>query len=211
MPATASSSTWIWSRCRRHSIAWWPVNRPVSAIDRPASFPADRIRPIARSASTWPRRSPSIIRFCHDSPARWNSKRGRAGLLDTALLQGLGDNLGAARGSRAQEIGRIVHTDCELPPVSHHQAGADAGGGFDGGGVDTAVHHAPWRVVIWPEVDVPDHAGSACESTTGLAGNQSAGGLSAEIVVGARAGLGIGRVVHGIGVAEDDYFSGLLT
>ncbi len=63
-------------------------------------------------------------------------------LLDTALLQGLGDNLGAARGSGAQEIGRIVHTHRELPPVSHRQAGADAGGGFDGGGVDTAVHHA---------------------------------------------------------------------
>ena len=64
-------------------------------------------------------------------------------LLDTALLQRLGDNLGAARGSRAQEIGRIVHTDRELPPVPHRQAGAEAGGGFDGGGVDAAVHHPP--------------------------------------------------------------------
>ncbi len=36
------------------------MNRPVSAIDRSASFPADRIRPMARSASTPPRRSPSI-------------------------------------------------------------------------------------------------------------------------------------------------------
>ena len=36
------------------------MNRPASAIDRSASFPAVRIRPIARSASTPPRRSPSI-------------------------------------------------------------------------------------------------------------------------------------------------------
>ena len=36
------------------------MNRPASAIDRSASFPAVRIRPIARSASTAPRRSPSI-------------------------------------------------------------------------------------------------------------------------------------------------------
>ncbi len=48
------------SRCRRHNSAWWAVNRPVSAIDRSVSFPAARIRPRARSASTPPRRSPSI-------------------------------------------------------------------------------------------------------------------------------------------------------
>ena len=36
------------------------MNRPASAIERSASLPAVRIRPIARSASTWPRRSPSI-------------------------------------------------------------------------------------------------------------------------------------------------------
>ncbi len=34
------------------------MNRPVSAIDRSASFPADRIRPMA--ASTPPRRSPPV-------------------------------------------------------------------------------------------------------------------------------------------------------
>jgi len=48
------------SWCRRHSSAWCSVNRPVSPIDRSASFPAARIRPLARSASTAPRRSPSI-------------------------------------------------------------------------------------------------------------------------------------------------------
>ena len=36
------------------------MNLPASAWDRSASFPAVRIRPIARSASTRPRRSPSI-------------------------------------------------------------------------------------------------------------------------------------------------------
>ena len=48
------------SRCSRHSIAWCSVNRPCSAIDRSASFPAVRARPWARSAITAPRRSPSI-------------------------------------------------------------------------------------------------------------------------------------------------------
>jgi len=48
------------SLCTRHSSAWCSVNRPVSAIDRSASFPASRIRPLARSASTALRRSPSI-------------------------------------------------------------------------------------------------------------------------------------------------------
>ena len=127
-------------------------------------------------------------------------------MLDTALLQGLGDHLGTAGGSRAQEIGRIVHTHRELPPVSYRQAGADAGGGFDGGRIDTAVHHAPWGVVIWPEVDVPDHAGSVgrIDNEAGP-GNEPAGGLGAAAVVGARATLGTGRIVHGIVVAEDDY------
>ena len=36
------------------------MNRPASAIDRPAIFCLDRSRPWARSASTAPRRSPSI-------------------------------------------------------------------------------------------------------------------------------------------------------
>ena len=39
-------------------MAWWFPNRPSSAIDRSAIF--DRILPMARSASTAPRRSPSI-------------------------------------------------------------------------------------------------------------------------------------------------------
>ena len=41
-------------------MAWWSVNRAVSAIDRSACLPADRSDPLAMSASTWPRRSPSI-------------------------------------------------------------------------------------------------------------------------------------------------------
>ena len=59
-PATAVLNRAIRSRCSRHSTAWWSVNRPASAWDRSASLPAVRIRPIARSASTRPRRSPSI-------------------------------------------------------------------------------------------------------------------------------------------------------
>ena len=48
------------SRISRHISAWCSVNRPSSAIDRSASFPAARARPLARSAITLPRRSPSI-------------------------------------------------------------------------------------------------------------------------------------------------------
>jgi hypothetical protein len=60
-------------------------------------------------------------------------------LLSSALLQGLGDDLCPAGGGRAQEIGRIVNPHRELAAVSHRQAG----GGFDGGRVDTAVHPVP--------------------------------------------------------------------
>ena len=102
-----------------------------------------------------------------------------------------------------QEIGRIVHTNRELPPVPHRQAGADAGGGFHGGGVDTAVHHTPWRVVIRPEVDVPGHAGSTgrIHNEAGC-GDEPAGSLSAEIDTGVRAGLGTVSVLHDTVVAE---------
>ena len=41
-------------------MAWWSVNRPARAMDRSAILPAVRSRPCARSASTSPRRSPSM-------------------------------------------------------------------------------------------------------------------------------------------------------
>jgi len=48
----------MWSRCKRHIRAWWSPNLPSSAIDRSAIF--DRILPLASSARTGLRRSPSI-------------------------------------------------------------------------------------------------------------------------------------------------------
>ena len=48
----------MWSRCSRHISAWWSPNRPSSAIDRSGILA--RILPLARSARTGPRRSPSI-------------------------------------------------------------------------------------------------------------------------------------------------------
>ena len=59
-PPIAVSCTRMRSRISRPISAWCPVNRPSSAIDRSASFPAVRARPLARSAITLPRRSPSI-------------------------------------------------------------------------------------------------------------------------------------------------------
>ena len=59
-PPIAVSCTRMRSRISRHISAWCPVNRPSSAIDRSASFPAARARPLAGSAITLPRRSPSI-------------------------------------------------------------------------------------------------------------------------------------------------------
>ena len=60
------------------------------------------------------------------------------------------------------------------------------------------MHHAPRGVVIWPEVDVTRDAGSAGrihhQAGRGL---EPAGSLRAEIDVGVRAGLGIGRILHG--------------
>ena len=59
--------------------------------------------------------------------------------------------------------------------------------------------------MIRPEVDVPGHAGSAGRIHHQAGdGQEPAGGLRAEIDVGVRAGLGIGRVLHDIVVAEDD-------
>jgi hypothetical protein len=46
------------SSCSRHIIAWWSVNRPSSAIARSAILA--QARPMARSAITAPRRSPSM-------------------------------------------------------------------------------------------------------------------------------------------------------
>jgi hypothetical protein len=61
-------------------------------------------------------------------------------------------------------------------------------------------------VVIWPEVDVPRHAGSTGRiHNEARCGKESAGSLSTEIDAGVRAGLGIGSVLHDIVVAEDDY------
>ena len=83
-------------------------------------------------------------------------------LLRTALLQGLGDDLCPAGGGQAQEIGRIVNPHRELAAVSPGQAG----GGFDGGRVGTAVPPVPWGVVIRPEVDVPTTRVPLADSTT---------------------------------------------
>jgi hypothetical protein len=58
------------------------VNRPVSAADRSASLPAVRIQPIARSASTCPRRSPFPTAAAIDG---LEAALAGLGLLDDAL------------------------------------------------------------------------------------------------------------------------------
>ena len=56
----------MWSRCRRHISAWCSPKRPSSAIARSGIF--GRIRPIASSASTSGRRSPSVSDSIIDRP-----------------------------------------------------------------------------------------------------------------------------------------------
>src|SRR6266568_486449 len=106
-PPTAVPDSAIRSRCSRHSAAWWSVNRPVSAADRSASFPAVRIRPIARSASTCPRRSPSIspsIISVADLPV--SSDTTEAGL-DPRRFQRLGQPLDL-RGARLHGLDPVA-------------------------------------------------------------------------------------------------------
>ena len=115
----------------------------------------------------------------------------------------------AITSARPEVAGRrksvALYTDRELPAVPYRQAGAEAGGGLDGGGVDTALHHAPRGVVIWPEVDVTGDPGSAgrIHHQAGR-GQEPAGSPRAEIDVGVRARLGIGRILHDTVVAEDE-------
>ena len=54
----SSVSSSMWRRCSLHMRAWWSLNRPDSAIDRSGILL--RSTPRASSASTAPRRSPSI-------------------------------------------------------------------------------------------------------------------------------------------------------
>jgi hypothetical protein len=54
----SSVSSSMWRRCSLHIRAWWSLNRPDRAMDRSGILA--RSVPRASSASTAPRRSPSI-------------------------------------------------------------------------------------------------------------------------------------------------------
>src|SRR5699024_1900301 len=72
-------------------------------------------------------------------------------LLGPTLVEGAGLDIDAGAGARTQEVGGVVDADGEFPAIGHGVAGADAGGAFDDGRVDTAVDHAPRGVVVLTE------------------------------------------------------------
>src|SRR5699024_6227051 len=67
------------------------------------------------------------------------------------LVEGAGLDVDAGTGARTQEVGGVVDADGEFAAIGHGVAGADVGGTFDDGRVDTAVDHAPRRVVVLTE------------------------------------------------------------
>src|SRR5699024_509359 len=72
-------------------------------------------------------------------------------LLAPTLVEGAGLDVDPGAGARTQEVGGVVDADGEFPAISHGLTGADAGGAFDDGRVDTAVDHAPRCVVVLTE------------------------------------------------------------
>src|SRR5699024_979667 len=87
------------------------------------------------------------------------------------LVQGVGLDVDAGAGARTQEVGGVVDADGEFPAIGHGVAGADAGGAFDDGRVDTAVDHAPRGVVVLTEFGMSPRRGGR-----DLIGGESDGG-----------------------------------
>src|SRR5699024_1774773 len=80
-------------------------------------------------------------------------------LLGPTLVEGAGLDVDAGTGARTQEVGGVVDADGEFAAIGHGVADSDAGGAFDDGRVDTAVDHAPRRVVVLTELGVPPRRG----------------------------------------------------
>src|SRR5215207_4833550 len=78
-------------------------------------------------------------------------------LLGSSLLNGCGGDGDGAGGHRAEEVGVVVGADHDVAAVGHGGGRADAGGAFDGCGVDAAMDHAPGGVVCRAEIDHAFH------------------------------------------------------
>src|SRR5512132_1547204 len=78
-------------------------------------------------------------------------------LLGSSLLNGCGGDGDGAGGHRAEEVRVVVGAYRDLAAVGHGGGRADAGGAFDGCGVDAAMDHAPGGVVCRAELDHAFH------------------------------------------------------
>src|SRR5512132_236549 len=78
-------------------------------------------------------------------------------LLGSSLLNGCGGDGDGAGGHRAEEVRVVVGAYRDLAAVGHGGGRADAGGAFDGCGVDAAMDHAPGGVVCRAEIDHAFH------------------------------------------------------
>src|SRR6266487_2833985 len=76
-------------------------------------------------------------------------------LLGAALLDRLGDHVEAALTLRPQEVGHVGDPDGKLPAVLDGLEGPGGGNRLDDRGEDTAVHQAPWLMVLGPTSNQP--------------------------------------------------------
>src|SRR5258708_35035976 len=78
-------------------------------------------------------------------------------LLHAPLDDRLGDNIHPTRAHGAQEGGRLVDANRQLPALENGGRGADTGDAFDEGGVDATMDDAPRSVVLGAEGGVSRH------------------------------------------------------
>ena len=131
------ASRWsMWSRCRRNIRAWCSPKRPSSALARSGIL--TRIRPIARSASTSGRRSPSMSDSIIDRPDLVTIEEATESILILGVLQLVTQPL-HLRGAGLDDLGAVADN---VP------GGLDVRRGDEAAGQQPALQqlHQPLRV-----------------------------------------------------------------
>src|SRR5512132_3783223 len=113
-------------------------------------------RPVESVSSSWLDVLQPYCSSCDDSAALVGDADVPQ-LLGSSLLNGCGGDGDGAGGHRAEEVRVVVGAYRDLAAVGHGGGRADAGGAFDGCGVDAAMDHAPGGVVCRAEIDHAFH------------------------------------------------------
>src|SRR5215207_3784893 len=74
-------------------------------------------------------------------------------LLDLALDNRLGEDVGPSLLHRAQEVCVVTNPHCELSTFLHRGRSSHTGCALHCRGIDTTVHHAPGRMVVLAQFD----------------------------------------------------------